>query len=112
MQGGEESVVDALSKGSVDEAPVSDAEKRLLEFVEKITRHSSRITADDTQQLRAVGWSDEQIAEAVYIAAMYALFNRVADAFGLEDPGYRQLASQGTPPPGPAERSQPDADES
>ena len=30
--------------------------------------------------------SDEQIAEAVYITALFAFFNRVADAFGLDNP--------------------------
>ena len=27
-------------------------------------------------------------SEGVYITALFAFFNRVADAFGLEDPGY------------------------
>ena len=45
------------------------------------------------QRLRDAGWTDPQIAEAVYITALFAFFNRVADAFGLEDPGYRQMAS-------------------
>jgi len=40
--------------------------------------------------LRPHGWSDEQIAEAVYVIAMFAFFNRVADAFGIESMGYLQ----------------------
>ena len=43
---------------------------------------------EDVQGLRDVGWTDPQIAEAVYITAMFAFFNRVADAFGLDDPNY------------------------
>jgi hypothetical protein len=30
-----------------------------------------------------VGWKEEQIAEAVYVIALFAFFNRVADAFGI-----------------------------
>jgi alkylhydroperoxidase family enzyme len=45
--------------------------------------------------LREVGYSDLQIAEAVYVTALFAFFNRVADAFGLQNPGYRELD---TPP--------------
>ncbi len=40
-------------------------------------------TADDVQRLRDHGWSEDQISEAVYIIAMFAFFNRVADAFGV-----------------------------
>lgn len=59
-----------------------------MEFVEKVTRHAYRTTDEDVAMLRAHGWSDPQIAECVYVTAMFAFFNRVADAFGLEDPGY------------------------
>jgi len=33
-----------------------------------------------------VGWSDEQIAEAAYDAALFNLFVRLADTFGIEPP--------------------------
>jgi alkylhydroperoxidase family enzyme len=89
-------VVAALSRGDLDAAPVSDAERALLRFVELVTRHAYRTTDEDVQRLRDAGWMDPQIAEAVYITAMFAFFNRVADAFGLEDPGY----FQSQPPPG------------
>ena len=40
------------------------------------------------QTLRNHGWTEPQIAEAVYITAMFAFFNRVADAFGVPSMGY------------------------
>jgi alkylhydroperoxidase family enzyme len=40
------------------------------------------------QKLRAAGWSEDQIAEAVYITALFAFFNRVADAFGVPAQDY------------------------
>ena len=45
-------------------------------------------TAEDVQKLRDVGWKEEQIAEAVYDTAMFAFFNRVADAFGIPPQEY------------------------
>lgn len=36
------------------------------------------------QGLREVGWSDEQIAEAVYDGALFNLFVRLADAFDID----------------------------
>ena len=40
------------------------------------------------ERLRGHGWTDPQIAEMVYITALFAFFNRVADAFGIRSEGY------------------------
>jgi alkylhydroperoxidase family enzyme len=72
----------------LDAAPVSDAERELLRVVEVITRHAYKTTDADIDQLRRHGWSDAQIAEAVYVTAVFAFFNRVADAFGITSQGY------------------------
>ena len=53
-----------------------------------ITDAAYRSTAEDVQKLRNLGWSEDQIAEAVYIIAMFAFFNRVADAFGVPSQNY------------------------
>ena len=34
--------------------------------------------------MRAVGWSDEEIVEALQVVGMFSAFNRMADAFGVE----------------------------
>jgi alkylhydroperoxidase family enzyme len=88
LQGEKSEVVEAVQQGNLDDVPLPEAERELLRFVELVTRHAYRTTAEDVEKLRAVGWTDEQIAEAVYITALFAFFNRVADAFGLKDPGY------------------------
>ena len=92
MQGGADETIEALGRGELVAAPVTEQERALLQFVELVTRHACRATAEDASALRVAGWSDPQIAEAVYITALFAFFNRVADAFGLVDPGYRQMA--------------------
>ena len=53
-----------------------------------MTEAAWRTTPDDVQLLRDHGWTEPQIAEAVYITAMFAFFNRVADAFGVPPQGY------------------------
>jgi len=40
------------------------------------------------RKLRDVGWKENQIAEVVYVTAMFAFFNRVADAFGVPSQNY------------------------
>jgi alkylhydroperoxidase family enzyme len=96
LQGGADEVIAALAKGDVAGAPLSEADAALMRFVELVTRHAYRSNQEDIDRLRATGWTDPQIAEAVYITALFAFFNRVADAFGLADPGYRDLARQGS----------------
>jgi alkylhydroperoxidase family enzyme len=80
--------VNAILEGKLDKAGVAPAERALLEYVELITRDASRSTADDVQKLRNAGWKENQIAEAVYVIAMFAFFNRVADAFGIPSQDY------------------------
>jgi alkylhydroperoxidase family enzyme len=57
-------------------------------YVELITKDAARSTQADVQKLRDAGWKDDQIAEAVYITALFAFFNRVADAFGVPSQDY------------------------
>jgi alkylhydroperoxidase family enzyme len=80
--------VQALLEGRMNEAGLSPAERALMEYVELITQAAYRSTAHDVQKLRDAGWKEEQIAEAVYIAALFAFFNRVADAFGIPAQNY------------------------
>jgi len=80
-------VVEALSRGDLAAAPLPEAERLLLRLVETFTRHAYRTTDEEVQALRDHGWSDAQVAEAVYVAALFAFFNRVADAFGIGGAG-------------------------
>ncbi|MGA7107729.1 MAG: hypothetical protein WBV28_12550 [Terracidiphilus sp.] len=81
----------ALVEGKLDDAELSPAERALLEYVAKVTEAAYRTTAEDVQKLRDHGWTEPQIAEAVYITAMFAFFNRVADAFGVPSQQYLEL---------------------
>ena len=79
----------ALRDGDLDAADLSAKHRLLLDFVETLTRHAYRITDDQVQRLRQAGWTDAQIAEAVYDGALFNLFVRLADAFDIHpDPSY------------------------
>lgn len=91
MQGKQyEKTAEALRNGDLDAAAITPAERRLLEFVGTLTRHAYRITDDQVQGLRDVGWSDAQIAEAVYDGALFNMFVRIADAFDIRPPAARE----------------------
>jgi alkylhydroperoxidase family enzyme len=89
-------VAEALRRGDLDAAGLDRPHRLLLEFVETITRHAHRVSDEQVQGLRDAGWSDEQIAEAVYDTALFNLFVRLADAFGIEPPAMYE--PDGIPP--------------
>jgi uncharacterized peroxidase-related enzyme len=73
--------VQNIADGNLSE--LSEAERQLLVYLSKVNGESFRTTREDVQQLLNLGWSEEQIAEAVHVAAMMGLCNKVANAFGL-----------------------------
>jgi alkylhydroperoxidase family enzyme len=89
--------VAAILQGKVEAAGLSAAERALLGYAKLITEAAHRSSAEDVQKLRDLGWKEDQIAEAVYIIALFAFFNRVADAFGLPSPNYLAGVQKTTP---------------
>lgn len=87
---------EALRAGDLDAAGLDKPHRLLLEFVETITRHAYRVTDEQVQALRDAGWSDEQIAETAYDAALFNLFVRLADTFDIEPPAVYE--PNGVPP--------------
>ena len=59
-----------------------------MNYVKLVTEGAHRTTSEDVDRLRSTGWKEEQIAEAVYVTALFAFFNRVADAFGVPSQNY------------------------
>ena len=84
-------MVAAIAEGNLDNAGLTGAERVLLDYVRKVTEAAPRTTPEDVQRLRQAGWTEPQIAEAVYVTAMFAFFNRVADAFGISPQGYLEM---------------------
>ena len=76
----------ALRDGDVDAAGLDELERLLMDLVRTITLGAYRVTDGQVHGLRDAGWSDEQIAEAAYDAALFNLFVRLADTFGIEPP--------------------------
>jgi alkylhydroperoxidase family enzyme len=77
---------EALRNGDLEAAGLPSHERLLLEFAGTIARAAYRVTDEQVEGLRTAGWTDEQIAEAAYVAALFSLFVRLADTFGIEPP--------------------------
>lgn len=88
QQGASDAAVEAIMRGDLDAAETTPAERALLNYVELATKAAYRTTPEDVQRLRDAGWKEEQIAEAVYIIALFAMFNRIANAFGVPAQNY------------------------
>jgi uncharacterized peroxidase-related enzyme len=80
-----------IQSNNPNSAELSTAEQILLEFVRKVNHNSHQIVKGDVDALLKSGWSELQIAEAVHVAALFATFNRVANAFGLASQGLLAL---------------------
>ncbi len=62
---------------------LSEKEKALLRFVDRVNHHSQQITAEDMQPLYAVGWDDAAIYYAITVCALFNFYNRWVDATGV-----------------------------
>jgi uncharacterized peroxidase-related enzyme len=64
-------------------APISEQEKVMLDYVVQITRDATRISRADHERLRAAGFDDKGILQITLIASWFNYINRVADALGV-----------------------------
>jgi len=94
LQEDTDQVANALQQADLDSAQVSKPERALLNFARQLTAEPWKTSDQDVACLRAEGWNDAQIAEAVYVIALFAFFNRVADAFGLAAPDYAKIMDE------------------
>lgn len=91
MHGGTANALVAIQTGDLHSPKLTIAEQALLEFVQKVNFNSAQLAKPDIDVLLQSGWSELQIAETVHIAALFATFNRVANAFGLVSQGLLAL---------------------
>ncbi|MCI0379632.1 MAG: hypothetical protein L0215_18645 [Gemmataceae bacterium] len=55
----------------------------MLDYAAKLTRHAVRVTPDDLDRLRQVGFDDRAILQINLIASYFNYINRVADGLGV-----------------------------
>ena len=87
MNGGSAEVLCAIQQNDLNAPALTSREQALLSFVSKVNVNSHEIARADIETLQSDGWNDLQIAEAIHVAALFATFNRVVNAFGLPSQG-------------------------
>lgn len=65
-------------------APLSEQDRALCLFADKLTRDTHAMTAADLEPLRAAGLDDRGIHDAAQVVAYFNYINRLADALGVD----------------------------
>ena len=71
-------------KNDWQKASLSDADRAMLVYVEKLTLRPWDMAESDVVALRGAGFSDAAILDINQVAGYYAFVNRLADGLGVE----------------------------
>jgi uncharacterized peroxidase-related enzyme len=90
----DEELVRALEE-DYTRAPITTAERAMLDYVVQLTKDATRIGPADHERLRSEGFDDRAILQITLIAAWFNYINRVADALGVgRDPASQTTFSE------------------
>ena len=64
---------------------LSEAEKALFAFLQKVNRSSNQARLEDVEQVREAGWSDEALYDAITVCALFNFYNRWVDGTGVHE---------------------------
>ena len=82
--GASEELTEAIKTAtSPDQLPVDERTRSLLRLVTKVSEAAYKITDTDWGQATAAGWTDAELLEAVFCAALFNFITRLVDSLGL-----------------------------
>lgn len=79
----DEELASVIYRGEWRTASISDRERAMLSYVEKLTRAPATVQSEDLDNLRANGFDDTGILQVNLIASFFNYINRVADGLGV-----------------------------
>jgi alkylhydroperoxidase family enzyme len=77
-------------------APIDEALRATLGFLEKLTLAPESVTGADVRPLRALGLGDQAIADAIHVCVLFNVYDRLADAFEFDIPDRAGFEGQAT----------------
>jgi len=66
-------------------ALIDDADKVMFAFLEKMNRESNQLQQSDIDVVKAAGWTDEALYDAITVCALFNFYNKWIDATGVSD---------------------------
>jgi uncharacterized peroxidase-related enzyme len=73
-------------------APIAEPLRAMLGFLAKLTLEPAAVTAGDVAPLRARGLTDAAIEDAIHVAVLFNMYDRMADTLGFDVPGPESFA--------------------
>jgi len=62
---------------------VTEAEKTLYRFVTRLNASRGQVRREEVEAVRAAGWSDEAVYDAITVAALFNFYNLWVDGAGV-----------------------------
>jgi uncharacterized peroxidase-related enzyme len=84
--------VDGLRRDWRSAPGLTDRERAILTYVEKLTLRPATVWEGDVDALRAIGLDDTGILQVNLIASWFNYVNRVADGLGVGKPKVGELS--------------------
>jgi alkylhydroperoxidase family enzyme len=75
-------------------APVDEKLRAALGFVEKLTLRPDELTRADADAVRAAGVSDDALVDAIAVASLFNMIDRMADSLRFEVPPYESFLAR------------------
>jgi alkylhydroperoxidase family enzyme len=76
-------------------APISEKERALFAFIERMNRESFTLLEDDVQTVLDAGWTEEAVYDAITVCALFNFYNKWIDATGVADMPVEAYAMSG-----------------
>jgi len=83
QEGGDDLEVERI-KSDWRQMDLTEAERVMLEWVEKLTVAPATCREEDIQDMREVGWTDRDILDITQVCAYFNLRVRIVDGLGLD----------------------------
>ena len=75
-------------------APIDERLRATLGFLEKLTLEPDALSTADADAVRATGVSDDALLDAIAVAALFNVIDRIADALRFEVPPPEAFAAR------------------
>ena len=83
QEGGDDLAVEQI-KDDWRQMDLTDAERAMLEWTEKLTLSPAMCAESDIQKLRDAGWTDRDILDIAHVCAYFNFRVRIVDGLGLD----------------------------
>ena len=75
-------------------APVDERLRATLGFLERLTLRPHELGPADADAARAAGVSDEALVDAIHVAALFNMIDRLADSLGWDVPSFEDFSAR------------------